>query len=57
MGCNPDFAEDHCYFVKKAKSEDYQAYLKSHRYQERLNRLAAEAAAAPASAAASEPDS
>ena len=41
MGCNPDFAEDHCYFVKKAVAKDYQAYLRSPRYQEHLDRLAA----------------
>ena len=54
-GCDPGFAEAHCYFVKKAGGKDYRAYLRSPRYQEHLDRLAAAAAAAPASAAASEP--
>ena len=41
LGCDPDFAEAHCYFVKKAGGEDYRAYLRSPRYQEHLDRLAA----------------
>ena len=40
LGCDPGFAEAHCYFVKKAKKWDFQAYLRSPRYQEHLDRLA-----------------
>merc|ERR1719181_1900718 len=39
MGCDPDFAEAHCYVVKKAGGKDYRAYLRSPRYQEHLDRL------------------
>ena len=46
LGCGPGFAEAHCYFVKKANSETYQAYLLSPRYQEHLDRLAAASAGA-----------
>ena len=46
LGCDPGFAEAHCYFVKKAKKKDFQAYLRSPRYQEHLDRLAAASAGA-----------
>merc|ERR1719181_322973 len=39
LGCDPDFAEAHCYFVKKAGKKDIRAYLLSPRYQEHLDRL------------------
>ena len=41
MGCDPGFAEAHCYVVKKAGGKDYRAYLRSPRYQEHLDRLVA----------------
>merc|ERR1719181_1386625 len=45
LGCDPDFAEAHCYFVKKAGKKDIRAYLLSPRYQEHLDRLVVATAA------------